>query len=498
MLTQQSKSQYLCTSRAQDAGRQDLSDEKPLPGPGTTSSYINAGGGFLGKLPSLQTSVELQESRDGGGYAVVFPRLGAVTGGLGGNAIPAPGSAKFGCSCNDEILQLIVKATPETFTLAKTGSTITPRPTRGLMGQRLQSQRQDVGSCIRPSTYSSQSALPSDNKANYEGRQAATREPIPLTETVSAKKDTPLRCGNIPTKPSSEGSPDTSSRHTRLGGIVALPALQSFSNGAPTTHSEAGSLARIGSDGCNNTALRLISAVPPLADIHDVTSQDEFDLLIQKAYRALFFNTNGAFRSRGEPRSSRDPQSLANDDRVPTANPKRRLRGDHDGNYSDGTDNDRESSRTKRSRVKLRKLGGLPQEFACHFCKHNPDYGYEARCLGWSNSNIDTVLRVSRLYPVQQAFCCLCRKHDSVLTRGQRHLLIHVDIETGHLSKAKYDRVNAMKKDYNCADPTQAKELWIAAYMEIFEIEQRNRHNVPDPCNPSLRLPLHCRGGWLI
>ena len=42
--------------------------------------------------------------------------------------------------------------------------------------------------------------------------------------------------------------------------------------------------------------------------------------------------------------------------------------------------------------------------------------------------------------------------------------------------------VNEMKKDYNISDSRQAEELWIAAYMEIFEIEQTERHTVPSPC----------------
>ena len=80
--------------------------------------------------------------------------------------------------------------------------------------------------------------------------------------------------------------------------------------------------------------------------------------------------------------------------------------------------------------------------------------------------------------------------HDiNVLTRCQRHLLIHVDIEPQHLSEAKYERVNQMKSDYTLSDQSQAEELWIAAYMEIFEIDQRNRDTVPCPCACSSSLP---------
>jgi hypothetical protein len=76
-----------------------------------------------------------------------------------------------------------------------------------------------------------------------------------------------------------------------------------------------------------------------------------------------------------------------------------------------------------------------------------------------------------------------------VLTRCQRHLLIHVDIDPQHLSEAKYEIVNQMKSDYNLSDQSQAEELWVAAYMEIFEIDQRDRSTVPNPCACSLSLP---------
>jgi hypothetical protein len=46
-----------------------------------------------------------------------------------------------------------------------------------------------------------------------------------------------------------------------------------------------------------------------------------------------------------------------------------------------------------------------------------------------------------------------------------------------------------MKSDYTLSDQSQAEELWIAAYMEIFEIDQRNRDTVPCPCACSLSLP---------
>jgi hypothetical protein len=46
-----------------------------------------------------------------------------------------------------------------------------------------------------------------------------------------------------------------------------------------------------------------------------------------------------------------------------------------------------------------------------------------------------------------------------------------------------------MKSGYNLSDQSQAEELWIAAYMEIFEIDPRDRNTVPNPCACSLSLP---------
>jgi hypothetical protein len=66
--------------------------------------------------------------------------------------------------------------------------------------------------------------------------------------------------------------------------------------------------------------------------------------------------------------------------------------------------------------------------------------------------------------------------------------LIHVNIEPQHLSEAKYERVNQMRSNYNLSDQSQAEELWVAAYMEIFEIDQRDRSTVPNPCACSLSL----------
>jgi hypothetical protein len=66
------------------------------------------------------------------------------------------------------------------------------------------------------------------------------------------------------------------------------------------------------------------------------------------------------------------------------------------------------------------------------------------------------------------------------LTMPQRHLQSH--IEPGHLTQNKYDLVKLLMKKYNCKDARKAEELWIDAYMEVFDIGPQDRHLVPSPC----------------
>jgi hypothetical protein len=67
-----------------------------------------------------------------------------------------------------------------------------------------------------------------------------------------------------------------------------------------------------------------------------------------------------------------------------------------------------------------------------------------------------------------------------MLTISQRHLEKHVPY--GHISETKYHRVRALMKEYSLTDWQQAEELWIAAYMEVFDIDPQDRRFVPSPC----------------
>ena len=68
----------------------------------------------------------------------------------------------------------------------------------------------------------------------------------------------------------------------------------------------------------------------------------------------------------------------------------------------------------------------------------------------------------------------------SSLTLLQRHLKRHQVLE--HISEAKYIRVNVLKKQFKSSNREQATQLWIAAYMEVFDIDERDRNKVPSPC----------------
>ena len=274
-------------------------------------------------------------------------------------------------------------------------------------------------------------------------------------------------------------------KHLRpICGFMSLSYFRSFNDIDAAAISPAGNVVRWGFDGYDDmpSTLHPISAAPLLLDSHDVEDHELSNLLIQKLYSAVCFTTSGCFRSRGGSQFDQKPKPFADNYKTQTAHHKRRFQDDYDENRKDGGDEERKSSRIKRSRVKPRELGGLLREFACPFCKRNLDYGWEARCIGWSTSSIDHVLRVSSLSQMQQFMHWPLLQNRNLLTRCQRHLLKHVDIEPRHLSEAKYDRVNEMRRDYNISDSRQAEELWIAAYMEIFEIDQLDRHTVPSPC----------------
>jgi hypothetical protein len=248
-----------------------------------------------------------------------------------------------------------------------------------------------VGSPTRSFAYSLRPVILPDCKGNHKGPQGAPRSRVPFPELNPVKTDK--------TPKSVEQSPSSLNKPTRPNWPATLPAFRRSSNSDPATYFKTDDVARPLEAGYNDSdaTLPLISTVPPVADVHDIASQELFHLLVQKVYRALCFDPSGTFRSRGGPLSAQDPAPAATNDKTLTTNRKRRLQGDYDETQNKPGDDDRKSSRTKRSRVKPRTLEALPQEFACPFCKRNLDYGYEARCIGWSNSSIDEVLRVSGL-----------------------------------------------------------------------------------------------------
>jgi hypothetical protein len=215
---------------------------------------------------------------------------------------------------------------------------------------------------------------------------------VPFPELSPVKTDKTPRPGKCPSSLNKLPKPNWP---------ATLPAFRRSSNSDPATYFTTDHITRSPVAGHNNsdTTLPLASTVPPVGDVHDIASQELFHLLVQKVYRTLCFDPSGSFRSRGGSLSGQDLAPAAINGKTPTTNRKRRLQGEYDETQNKPGDDDRRSSRTKRSRVKPRTLGAPSQEFACLFCKRNLDYGYQARCIGWSNSSIDEVLRVSGLLP---------------------------------------------------------------------------------------------------
>jgi hypothetical protein len=331
------------------------------------------------------------------------------------NTRPDFKSTNFRRSLNTDIVRLNIAPEAQAFRLTETPSAEPSRTKTTSIPQRLQSRVMEVGSWTRSSAYSLQPAILFDCKANSE------RDHTLLTGNTSVRPHMPPRRGKDSIQKSVEQNSEILFEQTRPESLVTLATFQSFSNFAPVTHSETGPEAILHPKGHNNlnATMPLISAVASTADINDISNHELSDLLIQKLYRMFCFDPNGSFRTYTGPQCGGDPVASDNNDKTPKANRKRCLERDREEHQNGGDDNDRKSSRTKRSRVKheARSLGGLLKEFACLFCKRNLDYGYEARCIGWSASKIDTVLRVRGLSPIQQLLCWYLRWRMDMLMR---------------------------------------------------------------------------------
>lgn len=247
--------------------------------------------------------------------------------------------------------------------------------------------------------YSPQPTILSDCEDNDKGPQGPPRSHVQFPEPNLVKTDKIPRPGKSRTPKSVEQSPCSLNKPTRPNSPATLPTFRRSSNSDHPTYFKTDHVERLPIAGYNDSATTspLISNVPLMADVHDIASQELFHLLIQKVYRALCFDPSGSFRSCAGSLCGQNPTPTASNGQTPATNRKRWLQGDHDEAQNKPGDNDRKSSRTKKSRAKPRTIGAPLQEFACLFCKRNVDYGYEARCIGWSNSSIDEVLRVSGL-----------------------------------------------------------------------------------------------------
>jgi hypothetical protein len=149
----------------------------------------------------------------------------------------------------------------------------------------------------------------------------------------------------------------------------------------------------------------LNSSVDELA----VTEEHLFNLLTQLVYSALYFDPSGSFRKRGSAQEALRPTTSRSSGQTLATPRKRRLEGDRDRESNSDDDDHQKSEKTKKSKASNGTLGGTERKFACLHYKRDLAYGNEAglKCAGWSNPNIDTVLRVSSLFPCRSTFCVL-------------------------------------------------------------------------------------------
>jgi hypothetical protein len=69
-----------------------------------------------------------------------------------------------------------------------------------------------------------------------------------------------------------------------------------------------------------------------------------------------------------------------------------------------------------------------------------------------------------------------------MLTDGKRHLATHIDID--HISHDKFDKaqVKELKRTFTFARDGKPEDLWVAAFMVLFNYAETDRHKVPSPC----------------
>ena len=143
----------------------------------------------------------------------------------------------------------------------------------------------------------------------------------------------------------------------------------------------------------------LVNAVWPLIDVLAAADKVLLGLLTQILYSALSFGSTGYFRSCGSGEPPSCPETSASKEGTITKARKRRTGSDGDEESNQGDDNDRKSRKVKEWGTPSEPANEISRRFACLHFKRNGVDGNETSCAGWSNPNIDTVLRVCWLFP---------------------------------------------------------------------------------------------------
>ncbi|KAL8794955.1 MAG: hypothetical protein Q9195_002537 [Heterodermia aff. obscurata] len=116
---------------------------------------------------------------------------------------------------------------------------------------------------------------------------------------------------------------------------------------------------------------------------------------------------------------------------------------------SDGQDDPhKQVSAPKRVKVAAPPTRAGGRSFACLYYKRDPNNCLNMRCHGRSTEHVETIIRL--------------RKH----------------VNKGHLGAETYQTIRDMKKNYNMSIPEQEGQLWITAYMKIFNVCMED---VPSP-----------------
>lgn len=222
-----------------------------------------------------------------------------------------------------------------------------------------------------------------------------------------------------------------------------------------------------------------IGQAEPLPSLSDGSScgdekhieEDIFDALIQRLYRCLYFKNVDGYRTCVNNTSGKGTTSSKTTGTSQQPGQKRPNAGSNEPPPDGDQDGRSRNVKKTKSRPNLEEFTSL---FACPLCKGDIKFGYERGCRDWKSPCIDNVLRVSSAsYRSSPRF---------MLTYGKRHLATHIEID--HISRDDFKKaqVKALKRTFTFARDGKPEDLWVAAFMVLFNYAETDRHKVPSPC----------------